>query len=361
MTHLFTCPKYAPLPAESSGVSIRHAGRTRVIDIHCHLGVPEADALAMPHLPDIPAFIRYSSPPTREVNLNQVASVASKLNGVQERIADMDRLGIDIQVISPSPGQYHYELEPEIGRQVTRLINDRIAEAVASHPDRLVGMGSVPLQSPELAVAELDRCVDQLGFRGIEISTHVAGRELSDPALAPFFAAAEARGVLLFIHPLGFTHGERLSDHYLNNLIGNPLESAIAVAHLIFQGTLDRHPGLRICIAHGGGYLPAYFGRLDHAWRARADCHQHINRPPSEYLRRLYFDTLVFDRAQLDFLVATYGADHLCLGSDYPFDMSEPDPVGFHTHLSPHDRAQILGGTAATLLGLDLSAAHNAR
>jgi aminocarboxymuconate-semialdehyde decarboxylase len=353
MNHLFTCNKHAPLPGESAGISVRHAGRTRVIDIHCHLGVPQADALAIPQLPGTPAFIRFSSPPTREVNRNQAAALASKLNGVHERIADMDRLGIDIQAISPSPGQYHYELEPELGLEVARLINNRIAEAVASHPDRLVGMGSVPLQAPELATRELHRCVDELGFRGIEISTHVAGRELSDPAFVPFFAAAEARGVLIFMHPLGFSHGERLSDHYLNNLIGNPLESAIAVAHLIFGGTLDRHPRLHICVAHGGGYLPGYFGRLDHGWRARADCRQHITRPPSEYLHRLYFDTLVFDPAQLDFLVRTYGADHLCLGSDYPFDMSEPDPVGFHARLSPQDRAQILGGTAAKLLGLD--------
>jgi aminocarboxymuconate-semialdehyde decarboxylase len=154
------------------------------------------------------------------------------------------------------------------------------------------------------------------------------------------------------MHPLGFSQGERLSDHYLNNLVGNPLESAIAVAHMIFGGVFDRHPGLKLCVAHGGGYLPAYFGRLDHGFRARPDCRQHIARLPSEYLRGLYYDTLVFDREQLDFLVRRYGADHLCLGTDYPFDMSEPDPLGFHAHLSENDRAQILGGTAARLLGL---------
>jgi len=213
-------------------------------------------------------------------------------------------------------------------------------------------MGVVPLQVPELAIAELGRCVDDLGMRGIEIPTHVAGRELSEPELRPFFAAAHERGVLLFMHPLGFTHGQRLREHYFNNVLGNPIESTIAVAHLIFDGVLDQLPLLKLCIAHGGGYLPMYAGRMDHAFRARTDCRQHIQKPPSEYLKHLFFDTVVFDQAQLDFLLKQYGADQLCLGSDYPFDMAEPDPVGFHAHLAKNDRDKILGGNATRLLGI---------
>lgn len=349
MTEIFRC---APGSERAAPATVRSGARCRVIDIHCHIGVPEADVLAFQHLKEQPSFSRYSSPPTRDVNRQQARDVAARLTGVELRIADMDRLGIDVQAISPSPGQYHYELEPDVGREVARLINDGVARAVASHPDRLVGMGTVPLQAPELAVAELKRCVRELGMRGVEISTCIAGRELSDPEFAPFFAAAEALGVLVFMHPLGFSHGERLSEHYLNNLIGNPLESAVAIAHLIFGGVLDRHPGLRICVAHGGGFLPTYSGRLDHGFAARSDCRQHITLPPSEYLKRLYFDTLVFDRDHLDFLVQRYGAERLCLGSDYPFDMSEPDPVGFHAHLPEPVRQRILGGTAAELLGL---------
>ena len=158
------------------------------------------------------------------------------------------------------------------------------------------------------------------------------------------------------MHPLGFTHGQRLSEHYFNNLIGNPLESTIAVGHLIFGGVLDAYPGLKLCVAHGGGYLPGYIGRMDHAFRAREDCRQHIHREPSTYLRQLYFDTLVFDRRELKYLVETYGADHLMMGTDYPFDMSEADPVGFHSELSQVDREKILGGTAAGLLGLQAPA-----
>jgi aminocarboxymuconate-semialdehyde decarboxylase len=198
----------------------------------------------------------------------------------------------------------------------------------------------------------MKRCVDELGLRGIEISSNVAGRELADPIFRPFFAAAEALGVLLFMHPLGFTHGQRLSEHYLNNLVGNPLESTVAVSHLIFGGVLERHPGLKLCVAHGGGYLPTYWGRMDHAWRDRDDCRQAIKQPPSEYLRRLYFDTVVFDRRHLEFLLKIYGAEKLLMGTDYPFDMAEPDPLALHAALDPASREQILGGNAARLLGL---------
>jgi len=154
------------------------------------------------------------------------------------------------------------------------------------------------------------------------------------------------------MHPLGFTHGQRLSEHYFNNLVGNPLESTIAVSHLIFGSVLERHPGLKLCVAHGGGYLPTYWGRMDHAWRERDDCRQLIPRAPSEYLRRLYFGTLAFEPRHLDFLVTTYGADRLLTGTDYPFDMGEPHTLALHAGLHENAREQILGGNSAHLLGL---------
>jgi aminocarboxymuconate-semialdehyde decarboxylase len=323
-----------------------------VVDIHCHLNIPAADEFARPHLAQH-AFHAFSSPASDEVNRRQFQQIGRTLNVIDERLADMDRLGIDMQAISPVPPQMYYTLEPGLGREASRLVNDGIAAAVAKHPQRFVGLGTVPLQAPELAVQELERCVKELGLRGIEISSHVAGKELADPLFRPFFAAAEEMDVLLFLHPLGFTHGQRLSEHYFNNLIGNPLESTIAISHLIFGGVLDLHPGLKLCVAHGGGYLPTYCGRMDHAWRARSDCHQFISKPPSHYLRQLYFDTLVFDRTHLDFLLESYGAEHLLMGTDYPFDMAEPDPVGFHAGLEPADREKILGANAARLLKLN--------
>jgi aminocarboxymuconate-semialdehyde decarboxylase len=335
-------------------VQVRRGGATKVIDIHAHLAVSAADQVLSPHTARAAAFA-FSSLDSDAVNRELFARIGAKLHSIDEHIRDMDASGIDIQAISPLPGQLIYTAPPDVGREAAQLTNDGIAAAVARHPERFVGMGVVPLQAPDLAVVELKRCVRELGLRGIEIPSHVAGCELSEPQFRPVLAAADELGLLLFLHPLGASHGERLRDHYLNNLLGNPIDAAVAVAHLIFEGVLEQLPGLKVCVAHGGGYAAPYWGRLDHAWRVRADCRRHLSRPPSEYLRRLYFDTLVFDRAQLEFLLETYGAKHLCLGTDYPFDMSEPDPLGFHAALSEADRMQVLGGTAAELLGLPMT------
>lgn len=343
----------APLPDAAARAHARRGGVTKVIDIHAHLTVPAAETVLRPFAAQAAAFA-FSSPDSDAVNRELFARIGTKLHAIAEHLRDMDAAGIDVQAISPLPGQLIYIAPPDAARDAARLTNDGIAAAVAQHPDRFVGMGLLPLQAPELAVAEMRRCIRELGLRGIEIPSHVAGRELSEPQFRPVLAAAEELGVLLFLHPLGASHGERLRDHYLNNVLGNPIDSAIAVAHLIFDGVLEQLPGLKICVAHGGGYAAPYWGRLDHAWRVRPDCRRHISKPPSEYLRRLYFDTLVFDQDQLEFLLRTYGAAHLCLGTDYPFDMSEPDPLGLHAGLSEADRAGVLGGTAAKLLGLAL-------
>lgn len=323
-----------------------------MVDIHCHLNVGAADALVREAMPGSAPALPFSSPASDAVMAKLFAAIGPKLNNIDLRIGDMDALGVDVQAISPSPGQYYYFTPPELGRDAARCVNDGIAAAVSRHPDRLVGLGTVPLQDVQMAITEMRRCVDQLDLRGIEINSNVNGHELAEAQFEPFFAAAEELGVLVFLHPLGFTHGHRLSEHYLNNVIGNPLESTIALSHLIFGGVLDAHPGLKLCVAHGGGYLPAYWGRMDHAFRAREDCRQHINREPSSYLRQVWLDTLVFDQDQLDLLVRTHGADRLCLGTDYPFDMAEPDPVGFHSRLGEEAKNKILGLNAVELLGL---------
>ena len=350
---------YQCAAAAASGrrVAVKKAGRKRqriAIDIHCHVLTPEAETLTLPHftLDKAPAAF-FATAQTREINRRQAIDRHEHLTSVTRRLADMDRLGIDIQAISPAPPQYYYWTEPELGRQTARLINDRLAEVVAGHPDRFVALGTVPLQQTELAVAELERCVRELGFRGIEIGGNVAGEELATERLRPFFAKAQELGILLFLHPLGYTEGKRLSEHYFNNVIGNPLDSTVAVGHLIFGGVLERYPRLKICVAHGGGYLPAYAGRMDHAHAARGDCRVHIRKKPSSYLRKLYFDTVVFDPAQLENLVRLYGADHILLGSDYPYDMAEDDPVGFVQSvkkLKAAERQAILRGNAAKLL-----------
>jgi aminocarboxymuconate-semialdehyde decarboxylase len=340
-------------PNAHAPLVVSQKGEHLVVDIHAHLNVAAAESAIRAEMPDLARGLPFSCPASDAVNAQMFAKIGTKLNGIAERLADMDRQGVDVQAISPNPGQYYYFAPAELGRDLARTINDGIAEAVAAAPDRLVGMGTVPLQDTELAIAEMRRCVADCGLRGIEIGTNVLGRELADLALRPFLQAAEDLGVVLFVHPLGFSHGERLSEHYLNNIVGNPLEATIALSHLIFGGVLDALPDLKLCVAHGGGYLPGYWGRMDHAFRAREDCRNHIAREPSSYLRQVWLDTLVFDRAQLDSLVRTHGPGRLCMGTDYPFDMAEGDPVDFHAGLDDHDKTRILGLNAAELLGLE--------
>jgi aminocarboxymuconate-semialdehyde decarboxylase len=205
-------------------------------------------------------------------------------------------------------------------------------------------------------VAELRRCATELGFAGIEIGTHVEGEELSSPRLEPFWDACEELELVVFIHPTGFTQPDRFTDHYFFNTIGHPLEETICAGRLIFDGVMERHPGLKIVLAHGGGFLPAYSGRFDHAYHAREDVRADLPRPPSHYLSRFFFDTMVFDPEQLGYLIGRYGADHVLLGTDYPYDMGETDPLGLIgkvAGLTSADVDLIAGGNAASLLGLD--------
>lgn len=345
-------------PAAGGAPAARGRHGLFTVDIHCHVLSKRAEALAQPHFSlEREPTLKFATDQTRAINRRQVENVRERMTVAARRIVDMDAAGIDVQAVSPAPTQYYYWLPADLGREASRMVNEDIAALAASDPRRFVALGTVPLQDVRLAVEELRHCVRELGMRGVEINSHVCGEELASPRLAPFFAAAEELGAFLFLHPLGFTEGQRLSRHYFNNVIGNPLESTIAVSHLIFEGVFERHPKLCMCVAHGGGYLPGYFGRMDHAHAARDDCRVNISRAPSEYLRQLYFDTVLFDPEQLAYLVRRFGADRLLLGTDYPYDMAEADPVGFVTGtpgLTPEDHARICGGNAARLLGIRL-------
>ena len=205
------------------------------------------------------------------------------------------------------------------------------------------------------AAKELERCSKELGFKGVQVITNVAGKELSDPAFAPFWKKAEELGTLVMIHPNGFTDAARLTRFYFNNVIGNPLETTIALHYLIFDGVLERHPKLKILAVHGGGYLGGYSGRIDHAWGARSDAHGSLPQPPTTYLKRVYVDTVVFTPHQLAELVRVFGADHVVMGTDYPYDMADFDPVGHIAGVPGFDAATIAalaGGNAKKLLGL---------
>ncbi len=358
---LFTClPEGARIPGRFPGPP-HPRGKWFTLDIHCHVRCAKAAEMVDGHDEVSRWFLEKAA--------NETSQAQNRANGVrtaeqghspEQRIADMDLMGIDIQAISPAPRQTYYGADADLGRAVSRTINDFIAEICGKYPDRFVGLGTIPFQAPDLAIAELERLHKSLGFRGIEIMTHVAGQELSDPKFRPVFARAEELGILIFMHPDGFTEARRFRDHYFANVIGNPLDTTVAVHHLIFGGVLRDHPNLKIVLAHGGGYLPAYSGRIDHAASARPDTCVHLHEMPTTYLKRLYFDALVYTTHQLEYLVREYGADHVLMGTDYPADMGEVDPIG-HIEgakgLIDAERAAILGRNAARLLNIEIP--HN--
>ncbi|MGH8871445.1 MAG: amidohydrolase family protein [Acidimicrobiia bacterium] len=329
----------------------------RVIDIHCHRECGPAAALVKPESERLGRKpFQFGNELTRDVNRRQLEDLRPKMESVQVRLADMDVMGVDVQALSLSPYQLFHWAGGEFGIRAFKMINDDLAELVREHPDRFLGLGTMPLQDPDAAIDELRRCSAELGFRGIEMATHIEGEELSSPRFEPFWDTVEELGTVVFIHPTGFTEPARFTDHYFLNTIGHPLEETICAGRLIFDGVIERHPGLKFVFAHGGGFLPAYAGRFDHAYHARADVRHSLPRPPSEYLSGFFFDTMVFEADQLGFLIDKYGPDHILLGTDYPYDMGETDPLGLLNKvsgLSPDDMDLIVGGNAARLLGIE--------
>ena len=352
---------YGPTAARKHGRPGRDTRPcTTTIDIHSHVSVPAAAAIVEPYLDlsTIPLAF-FSTPETKAVNAQQDAARRSRMSargdGVTDRLRDLDEMGIDLQVVMPPPPQCYYTVPIDISVKATQIVNDGIAEYVARKPDRFVALGSVPMTDGREAAIELERGMRHLGLKGAQVLTNVAGRELSDPAFAPFWAKAEELGALIVIHPNGFTAGQRLTRFYFNNVIGNPLETALALHYLIFDGVLERHPNLRILAVHGGGYLGAYSGRMDHAWGARSDCHGDLPHPPTHYLKKIYVDSVVFTPHQLVGLIEVFGADHVLIGTDYPFDMAEADPLGHLASvpaLPDVTLAAIAGGNARRLLGI---------
>jgi aminocarboxymuconate-semialdehyde decarboxylase len=324
-----------------------------VVDFHGHLAVPAADALiaGTPGLAaELAADQRAHSPASMTANRAQLQRLTAKLTDVTTRLADLDAMGVDIQVVGPMP-MHHYWADPDLAIHLTRTVNAIVAAHCATAPDRLYGLGTVPLQHPDLAVALLDQAVNDHGLYGISVSTTVDGRELADPAHDVVWQRAEELGVVVFVHPWGCSLGERLATNYLGNTVGQPVETTVALSQLIFTGVLDRFPRLKLVAAHGGGYLPTYIGRSDHAWQVREDA-RGCAEPPSAYLRRMWFDALVYTPGALRHLVEAVGADRVVLGTDHPFDMGVDDPVARldAAGLAPADRAAVAGGNALDLL-----------
>jgi len=319
--------------------------RIKTVDVHCHCYIHDVWDLIKDHEQARP--LRTLLDTQQGQNLN--------LANVQDRLSKMDQQGIDIQAISLGTTYLYPWADRDLSRQIMKIQNEKIAELCAAHPDRFLGMAGVSLQHPDLAAEQLEQAVKNLGMRGCIITGSVNGEELSAPKFHPFWSKAEELACLVFIHPSGFDEGERRfqGNGNLGNVIGNPLETTVALSHLIFEGTLDRFPGLKICAAHGGGFLASYSGRSDHCVKHNPSTCKPVQKLPSEYLRQLYFDSLVFTAQGLRHLVAEVGASQILLGSDFPYAMGSTEAVNHilnTTGLSDADREAILGRNAARLL-----------
>jgi aminocarboxymuconate-semialdehyde decarboxylase len=320
--------------------------RVKTVDVHAHCAVPEALALMNLKIgPGTPL------PPL----LHMVTQVSDRLRA-------MDEQGIDVEALSINP--YWYKADRDLAKQIIKVQNEKLAEACAAHPDRFVAFASVALQHPDLAAEQLEEGMRKLGLRGAAIGGSVNGDEISDPKFHPFWAKAEQLDALVFIHPQGAGVAAEIPDRlkgngFLDNVIGNPLETTIALSHLIFEGTLDRFPGLKICAAHAGGYLPSYAGRSDHGCLTRPTAcpggpFGPIKKKPSEYLKQMYYDTMVFSPEGVRHLAAEVGTGQLMVGTDfpYPWTTTAVDLVLETPGVSDAEKVAMLGGTAMKLLGI---------
>ncbi|MFM9967021.1 MAG: amidohydrolase family protein [Burkholderiales bacterium] len=346
--------------APATGVPAKPSARSRkpvVIDFHCHMRVPEVVAFCKGHGPDasVPDHPNYTAA-AKKLDAEWAQMHRMRTGDMTTRLALMDEQGVDIQVLSPSGiSQYTLWADPETSLKWERRLNDGMAEMVASVPGRFVGLGSLPLHAPELAIKEMQRCIGELGLRGIQIGAHAEVMDLGDARMKPFWAAAQRLDVALFLHPAGLTDS-RYKPYHLWNSLGQPLEEAMAMASLWYEGVLDEFPRLKICVAHGGGFLPYYAGRVDRNYEDKPFTRVNMKKKPSDYIREnFYYDTSVYNPDLLEVLIERVGHSRVIMGSDYP--SGEDDPVGFvrqMKRLSAADKAAILGGNAAKFLGLTI-------
>lgn len=297
---------------------------------------------------------------TRYINaMNRVAGPIDEkwqFNPV-ERAAFMDQQGVDVHVLSVAPYLTNYHLAPDEGLSSARDLNDGVAEFAGNCAGRFIGLGTVPMQDTGAAVVELERAMGELGLAGVELNTNMEGHNWDEERFLPFFQAAERLGAFVFFHPHNPAGSDRTSRYYLSNLISFPLDTTIAIASLIFGGVLDKCPELKLCFAHGGGYACFGIGRMDFGTGVRPEPKvNEIHGMPSDYLQRLYYDSITHSDEGLKYLVDRVGADRVMLGDDFPFDMGPVDPVGWLkslNHLNDFEKRRILGENAREVLGIE--------
>ena len=325
------------------------------IDIHAHY-FPEPYLRLLAEEGDkFGAGCDFSDPKGPRISVGQMTTppLAHKFTDVDLRVAEMDEIGVAVHALSLTMPMVAWA-DDTLALKLSEAFNNSVGEAHAKYPDRLVGLATLPWHAPALAVKELERAAAIPGIRGVYSSTRVRERELGDEEFFPVYERIEALGLTLFLHPTTVVEPQRLAKYYLTNLLGNPFESAVAAAHLIFSGVLDRFPGMEVCLPHGGGAFPYLVGRLNHGWKVRAEL-THMEKGPLDYVRRFHYDTVAHSDAALSYLIWLVGTDRISLGSDFCFDMGYERPVEIvtgHPDVDAEAEALILGGNARRLLGM---------
>ena len=332
------------------------SGRFFKIDLHTHI-LPKT----WPDLADRYGYegfihLHHHEPERAQMMLGDTCFrvIESNCWSPQRRLEECDAAGIDVQVLSTVPVMFSYWARPEDTLDLSRILNDHVADVVRRYPHRFVGLGTLPMQDANLAISELERCTQQLGLAGVQIGSHVNGWNLDRPELFPIFEAAADLGAAVFVHPWEMLGAERMNKYWLKWLVGMPAETTLAVCSLIFGGVLERLPRLRVAFAHGGGAFPFTLGRIEHGFQVRPDLVAVDNaRRPHEYLGRLYFDSLVHDARALRYLIDLVGVNRIALGTDYPFPLGELQPgqlIETTPGLTDEDRRRLLAGSALEFL-----------
>ena len=330
----------------------------RSIDIHAHL-TPQCFWKATEEGGEWHSLLREQDPRGRQYSLigGRRSQLPPKTRWTpEERLSDMDSKGVDVHVVSPYSGFYNYELDTRVALATSKDSNNEIYQMTKTWPDRFAGLATLPMQDVNSAISELERAMVQLGFKGAMIGDQVNGRTLDEPEFLPFWKAAEQQGALILFHQAGETIvSSRINRYHLPNTIGNLADRAVTFASLVFGGVMDAFPDLRICLSHGGGYTCYGIGRMDRGWQVRAEARADINQPPSTYLRRFYYDCIVYTEAALRFLIDTVGIDRVVFGTDWPYDMDFDWPVSWilsSESLTQEEKEAILWKNLEKLLGL---------
>ena len=342
--------KSAPAKRKAPAKIKRRSGPL-VVDFHTHIMVRDIADIVQKKRPATAPEYQLIEGYRKGAKHHRAKHPRKGADRLAKRYGDMDAMGMDIHVISGHVAQFCYWADGKLGLEVARIGNDRLAEVVGQDPDRFLGLGMVPLQDVGRAVRELDRMVNKLGLRGVQIGTNIDGVELGDKKLNRFWAKAEALDIPVFVHPAGFVH-PRFGKHLLWNSLGQPIEEAVAISSLIYEGIMDRHPKLKVCVAHGGGFLPFYTGRADRNFYDKPDAYT-IKKSPTEYLKGFSYDTAFYNRDMLEFLVQKVGPSNIVMGADYP--IGEDKPVAFIKKakgISKKAQNMILGGNAVKLLNI---------